>query len=124
MSRTILVVEDDPLVREVIATTLRLEGFALREAGDGFEALQVLREGVRPSLIILDLKMEPMDGVTFLRHVRANPAWAPLPVLILTAWADAEIRHDPILDGLTVLQKPFLQLAAAVRTELGETDGA
>lgn len=120
MPQTILVVDDDATVREVVRITLQREGYTVLVTADGFEALEVLHDGGRPDLIVLDLRMPGMDGVEFLHRVRANPELAPLRVLVLTAWADEEIRRDPILDGLTVLQKPFLKLVEAVRRELGD----
>ncbi len=82
---SILVVEDDPAVREAIATFLECEGYRVVEAGDGLEALRRLRGASDVGLILLDLMMPVMNGWEF-RDVQAkDPALASIPVVVITA---------------------------------------
>jgi two-component system chemotaxis response regulator CheY len=86
----ILLVEDDVDVREALVEALSDRGYAVDTAGDGLVALQVLRGGKRPGVILLDLMMPRMDGVEFRTAQRADPELANLPVIILSADARME----------------------------------
>jgi two-component system chemotaxis response regulator CheY len=86
----ILLVEDDVDVREALAEALSDRGYAVDTAGDGLVALQVLRGGKRPGVILLDLMMPRMDGVEFRSAQRADPKLADLPVVLLSADARME----------------------------------
>ena len=80
----VLVVDDEPHVRELTRRTLEAEGLSVREAADGQEALdQVARQ--RPRMIILDLMMPVMDGFEFLLRLRQDPDTVDLPVVVVTA---------------------------------------
>ncbi len=81
---TVLVVEDDADLRELTRRMLLGAGHIVREAGNGKEALAALERG-RPDLILLDLMMPEMDGFTFIDELRAQPAYADLPVIVVTA---------------------------------------
>jgi signal transduction histidine kinase/CheY-like chemotaxis protein len=80
----VLVVEDDQATQHTLRRILLAEGWESRSASDGAEALDLLREGV-PNLILLDLMMPGMDGFDFLAEKQANPEWAGVPVVVLTA---------------------------------------
>jgi CheY-like chemotaxis protein len=80
----ILVVDDAPLCREPIAARLRLEGFKTICASNGQEALALI-EKHSPDLVLMDVAMPIMDGITTLRKIRENPATSSLPVFVLTA---------------------------------------
>jgi len=81
--RTILVVEDEGLLRELMAEKLRFEGFDTIEASDGDEGLAVaLKE--RPDLIVLDLLMPKMGGMEVLRHLREDEYGRSIPVIIVS----------------------------------------
>jgi CheY-like chemotaxis protein len=82
---TILLVEDDFDVREALVETLREEGYRVDCAGDGLQALEYLRAGGRPSLILLDLMMPRMSGSEFRLTQMADPALRHLPVVLLSA---------------------------------------
>jgi CheY-like chemotaxis protein len=84
---TILVVDDQPICREPIAASLRLAGFGTVCAGNGQEALWLLQKE-QPDLVLLDVAMPVMDGITTLRKIRENPEFANLPVIMLTAATD------------------------------------
>jgi len=80
----VLLVEDDIDTREVMARTLKKSGWAVSEAGNGQEALDVMAS-VQPRLILLDLMMPVMDGFDFLTALRARPEWQHIPVVVVTA---------------------------------------
>lgn len=80
---TVLVVDDDDGIRGALQALLEDEGYCVRAAGNGIEALAVCREGL-PALIVLDLMMPKMDGATFMDVLRRGYATVP-PVLVLSA---------------------------------------
>ncbi len=84
-SDRILVVDDDPDVREALQLLLERRGYEVCTAGNGVEALEEL-EHDRPRLILLDLMMPVMSGPQFLKILRADPRFSDLPVLLVTAW--------------------------------------
>ena len=99
----ILLVEDDTAIRESLAECLALEGYAVQAFGDGAAALDWLRGGGRPRLVVLDLVLPRMSGEDFLRALRADGALASLPTVLMTA---ASPRSGlPAVDALLV--KPF-----------------
>src|SRR6266404_698696 len=89
---TILVVDDRPVNREFFATLLGYKGHRVLEAGDGAEALELVRAD-RPHLVISDILMPTMDGYEFVRRLRAEPDTADIPVVFSTAhYLDREAR--------------------------------
>jgi CheY-like chemotaxis protein len=102
---TVLVVDDERDVRQLLSTYLNLQGFSVITASNGSEALKRLGE-VRPCLILLDLMMPVMDGVEFRKHQQEDPRWAQIPVVCLSAKHDAAaIARDMKLDEC--VRKPF-----------------
>ena len=95
----ILLVEDDELLRGAMKMVLEWEGYRVACAGDGREALDYLRAGERPALILLDLMLPGLDGWQFRREQRGDPALAAVPVVVVSALdafdcpeADAHVR--------------------------------
>lgn len=86
----LLVVEDDPDVREAISDVLREAGYGIRAAGNGDEAMQALQGGLKPVAILLDLMMPGMNGYEFRAQQRADPAIADIPVIVLSAMRGAD----------------------------------
>jgi CheY-like chemotaxis protein len=103
MSTTILVVDDDEDIREVMSAALEQLGYRVISAADGLECLEALRRE-RPGLILLDLMMPRMDGWAVCGALAADPALSTIPVVALTG----DMRATA--EGLAVqalLRKPF-----------------
>jgi DNA-binding response OmpR family regulator len=116
----VLVVEDEPDIRRLIAFHLGREGFACRTAATGAEALRDLRAR-RPDLVILDLMLPEVDGLEVCRRIRADPDLASLPVIMLTAKVDEVDRVVGLEVGADdYVIKPFSpkELVARVRAVL------
>jgi len=122
----ILVVEDHPLIAELVETRLRIEGMSPVTCPNGVEALDVL--GREPlDAVILDVMMPQLDGFEVLRRIRANPATAGLPVIMLTAKSTpADIEKGLALGANYYITKPFsgLDLMRKVRVCLEESKGS
>jgi DNA-binding response OmpR family regulator len=115
----ILVVEDDGDIVDVLRRTLRAEGYEVRAAGDGPEALVDLVD-FAPDLVVLDLGLPGMDGIEVCDRIRKSEN-AEVPVLMLTARADAEDRVTGLDSGADdYLVKPFdrAELLARIRALL------
>lgn len=105
-TRTLLLVEDDPEIRDSIAEVLREAGRTVVCASDGLDALEKLKVVERPCLILLDLMMPRMDGIEFLRQLGKHPHSKDFPVLILSA--HATVQQAELYPGvLGTLRKPF-----------------
>jgi two-component system response regulator FlrC len=101
----ILVVEDDPSLREAISDTLELAGRPCLAVDGGEEALRVLGEQAF-SIVVSDVRMMPMDGITLLKEIRAR--LPHLPVVLMTAYAEVEKAVDAMRSGACdFLLKPF-----------------
>jgi len=120
LRKTILVVDDQPYIRDVHVLLLRAAGYEATALASATEALARLSD-VRPDLILLDMGMPGMNGRQFLARLRADAAWATLPVILATGLGVEELGS--LGDTTTeVLAKPFIEeaLLAAVRRLLGE----
>src|ERR1035437_2666409 len=126
MNKTILVVDDELDIRDLISYNLTREGFAVESAANGKEALAKL-EKTPAALVILDIMMPEMDGFETCRAIRANPKTASIPVLFLTARA-AEIDQIVSLElgADDYVQKPVSPrvLVARVKSLLRRFDRA
>jgi CheY-like chemotaxis protein len=104
--KTVLLIEDDPDIREGMADILRDTGRRVVEAEDGQDAFAKLSFVGRPCLILLDLLMPRMDGYAFLEKLRERPDAPEFPVLVLSAHASVDTaEHYPGVVG--TLRKPF-----------------
>jgi len=120
MKERILVVDDDPDILQFVRMNLELEGFDADTAENGRLALEEAKARP-PDLVLLDVMMPEMDGLTVLRRMRNSPATANVPVIILTAKALAEDRVRGLdLGADDYITKPFdlEELIARVRTVL------
>lgn len=110
-SGNVLIVEDDPDVREMLATLLATMGFHAVAAEDGLEALHLLRT-VRhrapdiPCLVLLDLKMPRLSGKEFRRAQLRDPTVAGVPIAVMSGAADLEQRAEA-LGAVATLAKPI-----------------
>jgi DNA-binding response OmpR family regulator len=102
-----LIVEDEPRIRELVALHLRLEGLTCVEVGDGDEALRIARAD-RFELIVLDLMLPGLDGVTVCRAIRRDSPNAETPILMLTARSEESDKVLGLESGADdYLTKPF-----------------
>jgi CheY-like chemotaxis protein len=85
MSHEILIVEDDSALREALAEVLLDEGYELLSARDGLEAVNCLKMGNRPDVILLDLSMPVVNGWEFRMFQKRDPELAQIPVVLITA---------------------------------------
>lgn len=111
MRRGVLVVDDDPFIRKLIATTLEdVVQFELHEAADGIEALDVARRE-SPSLVFLDVEMPRLDGIDACRRLRAEERTSATTIVMLTAaHSDAVERQAEEAGADLFLTKPFSPL--------------
>ena len=100
----ILVVDDEPGIVEAISSVLEDEGHEVATASDGLAALDLLRDGLRPCLTILDLMMPRMNGWELRDAMLSDPDLADLPVAVVSALAPSEVRQ---LRLTAVIAKPF-----------------
>lgn len=98
----LLVVDDDEQIREALTDVLSDEGYAVRTASNGQEALDSLRAGGAPDVILLDLMMPVMDGIEFLKRRKEEPSLARIPVVVLTAMGASAYS----LDADAIFPKP------------------
>lgn len=119
--KTILVVDDEQTIREVVRRYLEREGYAVHEAEDGYEALDAIQEQP-PDLIVLDLMLPGIDGLTITRHLHGRYR---IPILILTARGEVGDRIRGLdLGADDYVTKPFSpqELISRVRAVLRRAD--
>jgi len=120
MAAEVLVVEDEPDIRNLIVLHLAREGFRCRTATSGGEALREAR-AAKPDLVILDLMLPELDGLEVCRRLRSDTATAAMPIIMLTAKADEVDRVVGLeLGADDYVVKPFSpkELVARVRAVL------
>jgi two-component system chemotaxis response regulator CheY len=102
----ILIVDDDPTTRKLIGLFLKAKGYAVAYAENGLDGIEKI--GIEnPNLIITDLNMPYMDGIEFVKSVRADPARSEIPILMVTTEADPEERERAMAVGVNgYLVKP------------------
>ena len=123
--QTILLVEDDRFLRKAGESTLRQNGFAVLLAADGEEALVQAKTG--PALILLDLIMPKLQGFEVLRRLKADPATARIPVIVLSNLGqESDVKQAMALGAVAYLIKSNLSLqdlVLRVRAALAESPG-
>jgi len=123
----ILIVDDSPALVETLTDILSTQGYQIESRNNGLKGWERLVAGAEhkapmPDLLLLDLNMPEMDGLTLLRRLRADERFALLPVIILTVEADADLRLTVLEAGASdYLPKPVqtFELLARVKTFLG-----
>ena len=107
MSKRLLVVDDEPNLLRAIAAVLRGEGFEIATARNGRDALLQIAKSI-PDLIVSDVRMPLMDGITLARQLRSAPHTKLIPIIFLTAKDEIEDRIEGFRAGVDVyLTKPF-----------------
>lgn len=107
MSYRILVADDEPALRTVLTLTLKSEG-TVEAASDGEEALERIREGFAPDLVIVDNNMPRKGGIEVIRELRADSQYDGVALVMLTAEDDDKTRSRALKAGAdAVLQKPM-----------------
>jgi CheY-like chemotaxis protein len=119
----ILVVDDAALARESVSRLLEFEGFQTVKASNGKEAYATLYSQ-RPDLVLLDLMMPEMDGITFMRMIRGHPQWETIPVIVLTGMQDdyhlvARARELGVADLIPKATFGFQDLLHRIRRAIG-----
>jgi protein-histidine pros-kinase len=110
VSHCVLLVDDDPLIRETFSEVIENEGYKVVSAANGLEALNMLRSGTRPRLILLDLMMPVMDAWTFRSEQQKDVALAEIPVAILSAASDLEKRASDLRPVAFIRKPPPLEM--------------
>ena len=108
MPQRILIADDEPKISRIAQISLERAGFEVSMVLDGKEALEALRSGEPlPDLLLMDLTMPHMDGFAALEIIKADPALADLPVILMTARSRTEEFHEARLRGAAAfLVKP------------------
>ena len=117
-SGTILLVEDEHMVRTVTERGLTRHGYKVMSASNGEDALELLAGGEPVDLLISDVVMPVMDGPTMVREARKK--WPDLPILFMSGYAEEQLRKSIDIENVAFLPKPFsmIELAEAVRAAL------
>ena len=115
VAKKVLLVEDEDALRRVMKDLLEREGFVCFEAADGVKALDEI-DRAAPDIVVLDLNLPRLDGYGVLSHLRARPATAELPVIVLTAKGDEDSEVRVFEFGASdYLTKPFRPRALSAR---------
>ena len=111
MTPTILIVDDDPLIRKLITTTLQdVAGFELQEAGDGLAAIAAAA-ATPPDIVFLDYDMPRLNGIETCRRLRSDPVTADATIIMLTGMSDEPAHERAVGAGADLfLTKPFSPL--------------
>jgi two-component system cell cycle sensor histidine kinase/response regulator CckA len=118
-SGTVLLVEDEPMVRSVAERALTRHGYKVVTADNGEDALEVLRSGETIDLLITDVVMPGMDGPSMVREARKT--WPDLKILFMSGYAEEQLRKSIDIENVNFLPKPFsvTELAEAARRAVG-----
>ena len=107
MTKTILIVEDDPVASELIAYALNVEGYDTLVALNGEQGMSHARNH-KPDLVVLDVMLPGMDGFEICRRLKAEPETAHMPILILSAKAQAtDVKTGQEMGAEIYLTKPL-----------------
>jgi len=118
--KTVLLVEDDLALRSSLSELLETAGYRALAAGNGFEAVDLLRHRPRPDLILLDLMMPVMNGWAFLKYRNEHPVLSSVPVVVTTGWKEVPGEAD-VIGVQGYLRKPLdpKEVLETVRTHCG-----
>lgn len=112
----LMVVDDDPSILLLVDVMAERLGFRVKAVSNGLQALEQLRDGLRPIVILLDIMMERIDGPTFMAHLREMAGVEDTPVIAMST-ADVIERYAESLPVAGTLLKPITQQALAEALE-------
>jgi phosphoserine phosphatase RsbU/P len=116
----VVVVDDDGSCRELMKHVLTRKGYEVITAGDGYELLRLLEQGI-PRLILLDLEMPGLSGFDVCEKIKADPRWADIPIIFLTGTTDPEVKARAFeAGGADYITKPIerIELLARIKCHL------
>lgn len=118
MKHRVLVADDDESMRKLLSTVLTMRGFEVVLAKDGRDAVAQAK-GLKPALIIMDVDMPGMDGLSALETLKKDPATRATPVLVISGLPGAVISPEAFKEGaIGFLEKPFEPAALAQEVRL------
>jgi len=115
--RSILVVDDERGFCDVVTVILESQGYQVHKAHHANDAIDLMDEAT-PDLILTDMMMPEIDGVGLIKLLRETPAWADIPVVVVSAYSEPEIQENAFAAGATgFISKPFS--ASELRSTVG-----
>ncbi|MBC7932630.1 MAG: response regulator transcription factor [Rubrivivax sp.] len=127
ISTRILVADDDPVIRHLVTSIIKKEGYTPVVVNDGREALRILQKDADFRAAIFDMMMPHVEGIEIIRHMRTEKRLMRIPVMMITSEQDLELMKGSFAAGATVfLPKPFTtgQLQTMLRMLLSKSIGA
>jgi len=124
-SQRILIADDDPVIRHLLASILKREGHTVVVVNDGREAYRILQHDADFGAIIIDMMMPHLEGLDIIRHMRTEKRLARIPVMLITSEQALGLMKESFAAGATVfLPKPFSaeQLQTMLRLLLSKSD--
>lgn len=104
----VLIVDDSRAIRRIISDIMKQLNFEVTEAGNGIEALDRLQQYGAPDIVLVDWNMPEMNGLDFIKAVRANPIYADLPMMMVTTETEMERMALAFMAGVNeYVMKPF-----------------
>ncbi len=125
-SQRILVADDDPVIRHLVTTIVRKEGYTPVVVNDGREAIRVLRLDADFKAAIFDMMMPHIEGIEIIRHMRTEKRLMRIPAMMITSEQDLKLMTNSFEAGATAfLPKPFkpAQLQTMLRMLVGKSHG-
>jgi len=119
----LLIVEDEPQQRDTLDTLFTAEGYSVRSTDSAEKAIQLLQES-RPDLVVTDVKLLGMDGITFFEEVRKKEQFTSIPFIFMTAYNDAAaIERVKTFGSVEYITKPFdlEELISLVKARSGKS---
>jgi two-component system, cell cycle response regulator DivK len=107
MAKSVLIVEDNEHLRQILASILRFSGYDILEARTGTQAIEKAL-AAKPNLILLDLDLPDMNGIATAKAIKKNSTTARIPIIACSAWTRRELKEEALHAGMVdYLQKPI-----------------
>jgi two-component system chemotaxis response regulator CheY len=126
VSRRILVADDDPVIRHLVAAIVKKEGYDVVTASDGREAYRIMQLDADFQAAIFDMMMPHLEGLDLIRHMSTEKRLMRIPVMMITSEPDLKLMANSFAAGATVyLSKPFTteQLQTTLQMLLSNSNG-